>query len=93
MLSRYLSPVVEIVRCLDMSAQQWRSCVVSLFQPSSRNRVLSRYVSRIVEIVCCLVNLSPISRDRVLSRYVSPSSRDRVSSRYHVSPGTIVVIV
>ena len=63
MLSRYLSPVVEIVCCLVMSAQNRvlsryvaeRSRVVSLSQPSIRDRVLSRYVSPVVEIVCCLV--------------------------------------
>ena len=63
-LSRYLSPVVEICYMLNVSV-----CVVSLSQPSSRDLlyvkclcVLSRYLSPVVEIcymlnvcVCCLV--------------------------------------
>ena len=63
-LSRYLSPVVEIWYMLNVCV-----CVVSLSQPSSRDLVnvkclcvLSRYLSPVVEIwfmlnvcVCCLV--------------------------------------
>ena len=63
-LSRYLSPVVEICYMLNVCV-----CIVSSSQPSSRDLlyvkclcVLSRYLSPIVEIcymlnvcVCCLV--------------------------------------
>ena len=63
-LSRYLSPVVEICYMLNVCV-----CVVSLSQPSGRDLlyvkclcVLSRYLSQVVEIcymlnvcVCCLV--------------------------------------
>ena len=43
MLTRYLSPVVEIV------------CAALLPQPSSSDRVLSRYLSPVVDMVSCLV--------------------------------------
>ena len=70
-LSRYLSPVSEIVEiCPAVSViSQMFVCVVSLSQPSSRDLLyvkclclLSRYLSPVVEIcymlnvcVCCLV--------------------------------------
>ena len=62
MLSRYLSPVVEIVCCP----------VSVLSQPNCSDRVLSRYLSPVVEIECVVSLCLPSSSDRVLSRYLSP---------------------